>query len=136
MSTKIYYINTIEQRFLTQNGMNAFSKESTKWDIIRVFHWMHQYAPTASELRSGDYFYGPRFNGDGSIPNIFKFTMYQHEYDYECKFEQVECNESNLQKVTKYVKMHDFSWFKAPTGKYNLFYHLVYIYIYIGNECH
>ena len=110
------YINTIEDRFLTQTGINAFRKESTKWDIIRVFHWMHQYAPTASELRSGDYFSGPRFTGNGLTPNIFKFIIHQYEYDYECKFEQVAYNKSNLQKVTNYVEIHDFSWFKAPTG--------------------
>ena len=115
----VHFVNILDesniQTFLTQIGINVFSKEATKWDILRVFHWMHQYSHSASELQSGDYFYGPRFDGDGLKPNIFKFTI-QSKYDYQCKFEQVEYNKSNLKKVRKDIVIDDFSWFKAPTG--------------------
>ena len=113
--SNVYCINTLDtQRYLTKKGINAMNKESSKWDIIRVFHWMHQYSSSGSELDSGDYFYGPSFKGDGLKPNIFKFTI----CGWECKFEQLQYNESNSQKARKDVKIADFGWFKAPTGEY------------------
>lgn len=117
VNDRVHFVNILDaDRFLTQTGKAAFKNESTKWDVIRVFHWMHQYAPSANDLESGDYFYGPRFDGDGLTPNIFKFSIHEYEYDYECKFEQVEYNESNSKKVNKDILIDDFAWFKAPTG--------------------
>ena len=122
---KVHYVNVIDvQRFLTQMGIIVFNKESKKWNIIRVFRLMHQYSHSASELEPGDYFYGPKFIGDGLKPNIFKLSIYECENDYECKFEQVPYNESNLKKVRTDIIIEDFSWFKASTGKIQFKYNL------------
>ena len=42
--------------FLTKEGWKAYNKESMKWDIVRVYCWMHQFQPEARALDSGDYF--------------------------------------------------------------------------------
>lgn len=101
--------------YLTKAGMDAFNKDATKLDVIRTMEWMHQYSSSASNLESGDYFYGPRFEGF-LRPNIFKFTIVDHEFDYEVLFEPVPYTQENIQKVRTDIIIHDFAWFKAPSG--------------------
>ena len=109
------WFTTDGKPYLTKIGMKAFQNDSTKWDIIRIFELKHLYVSNGSDLESNDYFIGPAFHGDGKTPNIFKLII--DDYDF-CKFKQVTTNKSNLQKVRKDIRIHDFSWFKSPTGEY------------------
>ena len=99
---------------LTSAGKKAYMNEATKGDILRTFFLMHQFSSSANHLEVGDLFYGPRFKGDGLTPNIYKYTL----NGWNCIFEPVAYNASNVQKVCKDIEIDDFGWFKAPTGDY------------------
>lgn len=125
----MYTING--KSYLTKKGWEVYNKDSMRWDIIRVYCWMHQFQPEARALDSGDYFCGPKFFG--SIDNIFKLTISK---DYQCIFQQVETNEENLKKIRKHVKLNDFTWFETNTSMHiqmqictnmSLFLYLFYI---------
>jgi len=108
-----YDMETVDGKsYLTKIGNVIYRYESTKWDIIRVYHYMHEYNPKCIDLTSGDIIYGPQFHG--FKPNLFKFSIPA----YDCKFEPVPCNKSNLSKVRNDIKISNFAWFKAPGGDY------------------
>lgn len=102
--------------YLTHHGCHSLYNEALKWDIIRIWSFMHEYNENAINLQNGDFFYGPRFYGDGLKKNIFKLTIINEE----CDFINVKSNALNVERAEKNIRISDWAWFKGPTGLFGI----------------